>query len=192
MELTLKEKKMLLNAVKEAIQSAFIIETKKDIDYCDYPNLMLNAGAFVTLRKSGNLRGCIGYIISNNTLFETIQDAARQAAFNDPRFPQLRQSELDEIEIEISVLSPPFKMESYDDIEIGKHGLILNDCGRRALLLPQVPVEYNMNRDEYLSALCEKACLYSDKWKEKQLDINLFTATVFSQEDVRREENAVN
>lgn len=187
MELTLKEKNILLKAARESISSCLDETPQKIIDYCEFPVLKLNAGAFVTLRKDGNLRGCIGYIITEHPLYKTVCDAAIQAALNDPRFPEVRKSELDEIEIEISVLSPPFKMERYDDIEIGKHGLILDDSGRRALLLPQVPVEYNMNRDQYLSALCEKAGIYKGTWQLKQLNISLFTAIVFSEEEVRKE-----
>ena len=110
-------------------------------------------------------------------------DAAYQAAFHDPRFSPLSEEEFGKIKLEISVLSPPFPLASYDEIELGKHGLILEESGRKALLLPQVPIEHKMTRDEFLSALCNKAGLYEEYWKEKQLSLKGFTASVFSEDD---------
>jgi AmmeMemoRadiSam system protein A len=185
MELTDKEKKILLSAARESIRAFFSGRNPLEIKYEDYPLLKVNAGAFVTLTKHGTLRGCIGFIQSENFLFDTVCDAALRAAFNDPRFYPLDENELDEIDIEISVMSPPFKMNSYDDITLGVHGLILEDMGRRALLLPQVPIEHKMNKEQYLSAICEKAGLPSLLWKSRDLKMNLFTATVFSEEEIR-------
>lgn len=192
MQLTVKEKKILLNAAREAIKSFFSGEEIKAIDYGEFPVMKSNSGAFVTLFKDGELRGCIGFIQSDNFLYETVCDAALRAAFNDPRFYPLEEKELEKVEIEISVLSPAFKMNSYDDIVLGVHGLILEDLGRRALLLPQVPVEHKMSKDEYLCAICEKAGLPSLLWKQRDLKMNLFTATVFSEEEIRSQEYADN
>ncbi|MGE5402592.1 MAG: AmmeMemoRadiSam system protein A [Ignavibacteriales bacterium] len=189
MELSEKEKKILIQAARESIRTYFTGGNVPEVDYSEYPNLKLHAGAFVTLTKNGSLRGCIGFIISDNTLFQTVCDAARRAAVNDPRFTSLQKEELDDVEIEISVLSPPFKMNSYDDIILGRHGVILEDLGRRALLLPQVPVEHNMDKDEFLSALCEKAGLPSDLWRKRKLKMNLFTASVFSEEEIRNQKH---
>ena len=88
---------------------------------------------------------------------ETVTDAAKQAAIHDPRFSPLTEKEFRETDLEISVLSPPFRMNSYDEIELGKHGLILEEGFHRGLLLPQVPIEHNMNKEQYLSALCEES-----------------------------------
>ena len=129
------------------------------------------------------MRGCIGYIISNLPLHKTIKDAATQAAIGDPRFPKLTGAEFNKIAIEISILSEPFPMESYDDIIVGTHGLILTEQGQRGLLLPQVPIEHNMDKEEYLSALCEKTGFHPNLWKEKLLGIEMFTANVFSEEE---------
>lgn len=181
MDHSIEERKILLQAARKSIESIF---TGKEPDPCDYekhPSLKDNLGAFVTLTINKRLRGCIGYIFSNNTLYDTVCDAAVQAAIHDPRFPPLTKSEFEQIEIEISILSKPFPMVSYDDIIVGKHGLILEEPGMRALLLPQVPVEHNMDRDQFLSALCEKAGAFRDCWEHKQLRINLFTAEVFSE-----------
>lgn len=179
-----EERKILLNAARKSIESIFTGEKIPEPDYERYPVLKKHLGAFVTLTINKRLRGCIGYIISDKSLYETVCDAAISAAINDPRFPPLSDAELDLIDIEISILSEPFPMNSYDDIVVGKHGLILEEPGRRALLLPQVPVEHNMNREQFLSALCEKAGLYGDCWKQKQLKISLFTAEVFSEKEL--------
>ena len=105
---------------------------------------------------------------------------AVHAAIHDPRFPPLRKSELDEIEIEISVLSIPHSINSYNDIEIGRDGLILDEINS-AVLLPQVPIEHSMNKEQFLSALCEKAGLHPNTWRERQLKLKTFTALVFSE-----------
>lgn len=188
MKLTKEEKLILLNTARKSIESLFTEETLQEPDYETYPVLKSKAGAFVTLTINSQLRGCIGYIISSDPLYETVCNAAIQAAQHDPRFYPLSKEELPKIRIEISVLSEPFPLNSYDDIELGKHGLILEEDGRRGLLLPQVPVEHNMNREEYLSALCQKAGFPPEKWKEKNLTLSAFTATVFS-EDKLEEEN---
>ena len=110
-------------------------------------------------------------------------DAAYQAAFHDPRFSPLTEEEFSEIKLEISILSEAFPLESYDDIIVGKHGLILEEGGRKGLLLPQVPIEHNMNKEEYLSAQCNKAGFYEGYWREKELQLKGFTASVFSETD---------
>ena len=187
MELTNEEKLILLNAARKSIESLFTKETPPAPDYERHPVLKSKAGAFVTLTINSQLRGCIGYIIGAEPLYETVCSAAIQAARHDPRFYPLSKEELPAIQIEISVLSPPFKLSSYDDIELGKHGLILEEEGRRGLLLPQVPIEHNMNRDEFLSALCQKAGFPPHKWKEKSLSLSAFTTTIFSEKDLEGE-----
>ncbi|MBU2492464.1 MAG: AmmeMemoRadiSam system protein A [Bacteroidetes bacterium] len=184
MELTDQEKKILLNAARESIRSIFSNENLPLTDYQKYPSLFSHKGAFVTIFKNHLLRGCIGYIISNQPLFETVCEAAIQAATEDPRFPSLTENEFENIAIEISILSEPFELNSYDEIEIGKHGLILEEMGRRALLLPQVPIEHNFNKEQFLSALCQKGGFKSDLWKEKLLNLKMFTASVFSEEEL--------
>lgn len=190
MQLSTDEKRILLQAARKSIANAFKGTFPEEINYEAYPVMKTNAGAFVTLTEKGSLRGCIGYIFSENFLYDTVCDAARRAAFKDPRFPSLQEEELDNVEIEISVLSPPFKMNSYDEIVLGEHGLILEDYGRRALLLPQVPIEHNMDLEGYLCAICDKAGLPSDLWQERMLNMNLFTATVFSEEEAGRHDYA--
>jgi AmmeMemoRadiSam system protein A len=182
MELSTEEKEILLKGARESILAEFSEGEVTKVEYKAYPKLKMELGAFVTLHINNQLRGCIGYIIAQKALFETIVDAAKHAAFGDPRFPQLNREEVDEVTIEISVLSPFEPIKSYDDIEVGKHGLLLDEGGR-AVLLPQVATEQNFNRAEFLTALCHKAGLYGNYWKERMLNIKVFTALVFSEEE---------
>jgi len=183
MDLSEQEKIILLDAARASIESLFHAKEISPPNYLDYPNLKVEAGAFVTLTIQDNLRGCIGYIFSNKYLFDTVCDAAVQSATGDPRFHALSEKELSKIKIEISVLSPPFKMNNYDEIILGIHGLIVTEKFARGLLLPQVPIEHKMNKSEFLSALCKKAGLPENLWKEKILNIQMFTAIVFSEEE---------
>jgi AmmeMemoRadiSam system protein A len=185
MEITREEKIFLLKLSRAAIMHEFDPAVKiPEPDFQKYPVLKSHAGAFVTINKNKMLRGCIGYIIGFGPLYDTVIEAAKQAAFGDPRFPALIKPELDDIEIEVSILSEPFPISEYDEIIVGKHGLILEDFGRRALLLPQVPIEHGLNKEEYLSALCEKAGLNGNCWREKQLNLKAFTATVFDEKEM--------
>lgn len=184
MELTNEEKKILLSAARDSIESVYRKKTINEPEYEKHPVLKSHAGAFVTLTEFESLRGCIGYIIGDQPVFKTVCQAAIQASQYDPRFQALREEELDNIEIEISILSEPFPLNSYDEIELGKHGLILEERGRRGLLLPQVPVEHKMNRDEYLDSICQKAGFHKSLWREKQLKLMGFTATVFNESEI--------
>lgn len=187
MEPSLEEKTILLDAARNSIKSFFTGQQIEEPDYNKHPLFKSRSGAFVTLTVKERLRGCIGYIISDQPLFETVCEAALHAARSDPRFSPVNQEELAKIEIEISILSEPFPLKSYDEIEIGKHGLILEEKGRRGLLLPQVPVEHHMNKEQYLDAICQKSGFHASYWRDKQLNLNGFTATVFSEKSVKEE-----
>ncbi len=184
MNLTVEEKKVLLEAARKSIQSLFGKTEIVNPDYSIYPILKENAGAFVTLTKNKQLRGCIGYITTDKNLFETVCDAAIQAAESDPRFLPVKESEVNYLLIEISVLSKPLPINSYDEIEVGIHGLILEEKGRRGLLLPQVPIEHHLNKEQYLDAICNKTGFPSGYWKTKLLKLSGFTATVFNEEEM--------
>jgi hypothetical protein len=183
MELSKEEKKILLKAARESILEEFSECDVTKIDYKAFPKLKMELGAFVTLHINNQLRGCIGYIITQKPLFETIVEAAKHSAFGDPRFPELSRDEFDKVTIEISVLSKFESIKSYDEIEVGRHGLLLEEGGR-AVLLPQVATEQKYNRAQFLTALCHKAGLYGNYWKERMLNIKVFTALVFSEEEI--------
>lgn len=189
MDISKEEKQILLKLARNSISSLFQQTEAPEIDFKEHPLFDSKKGVFVTLTIKGSLRGCIGYITSNSPLCQTVKDAAVQAAIADPRFQKLTKDEYNHVSIEISVLSEPFPMNTYEDIVVGKHGLILSESGKRGLLLPQVPIEHNMNKDQYLSALCEKAGFYGDMWRERVLNIDLFTAEVFSEKEFNNGNN---
>ncbi len=186
MELCPEDKSVLLKAARDSIKSVFNDTEIPCPDFEKYPALKIKSGAFVTLTIKNNLRGCIGYIHAELSLFETVCEAAVQAAFHDPRFFPVSREELHQLEIEISVLSPSRKIESNDEIEIGKHGLILNHLGRRGLLLPQVAPENKFDRERFLCAICEKAGFEPYLWQKEKLNIDVFTAEIFSEEGERK------
>lgn len=136
-------------------------------------------GIFVTLNKYGNLRGCIGLIIANQPLYVSCQQMARAAALEDPRFPSVNEKELDDIDIEISILTPPEDVKDFGDIVIGRDGLIVRQGYYQGLLLPQVATEYNWTVEEFLEQTCHKAGLPGDAYKSKDTKISKFSAEVF-------------
>lgn len=141
-------------------------------------------GAFVTLHRNGHLRGCIGEIFPRRELYEAVKEQAVNAAFHDPRFPRLREEELSDIDIEISALTAPHPVNSYEDIEIGKHGIVLYKGARSAVFLPQVAPEQRWNLDQTLSHLAMKAGLGPDAWKS-DCEFHVFEAIVFGEKNGR-------
>jgi AmmeMemoRadiSam system protein A len=147
-------------------------------------------GAFVTLRRrSGRLRGCIGQLPSKDPLIEVVAHCAKAAALDDPRFSPLSPQELAEIEIELSVLSPLAPI-SPNQIEPGKHGLVVTRDSHRGVLLPQVAAEFHWAAERFLEETCVKAGLERDAWKDAATRIEAFTAEVFSESDFRSEEQS--
>ena len=142
-------------------------------------NLKEKRGAFVSLHKSGRLRGCIGQIVPAKPLYQTIEDMAVAAAFDDPRFDPLTARELKDLELEISVLTPMERLKNADEIEIGKHGLYIKKGFYSGLLLPQVAAEYGWDRITFLEETCRKAGLPRNVWKEKNTEIYIFSADIF-------------
>jgi MEMO1 family protein len=135
-------------------------------------------GAFVTLTRKGDLRGCIGYIEPVAPLYKAVQQCAVYAASEDPRFLPVAASELPEIAVEISILTTPRKIDDPRSVQVGRHGLILSRAGRRGVLLPQVAVENRWSREEFLSQACLKAGLPADDWKKGAV-VEVFEAIVF-------------
>jgi AmmeMemoRadiSam system protein A len=151
----------------------------------DFPDrLRVLQGAFVTLKKDGDLRGCIGHMAPDSELGRTVGAMALQAAFNDPRFTPVRLEELKNLEIEISVLTPMKSVASPDKIVVGRDGVLMSKAGASAVFLPQVAGENNWDRAEMLENLCRKAGLRSDCW-EKDAKFQVFQADVFSEHQYR-------
>jgi len=175
--LTARVKEELLQLAGSAINQ--FIKEKKLIDYkTKNPELLTKKGAFVTLKKKGFLRGCIGFIEPVLPLYETVIRAAIYAACQDLRFPPVTADELKDLEIEISVLTTPQRIHDPLLIEVGKHGLIIAKGDHRGILLPQVPVENSWRREEFLERACLKAGLPRDAWTSGA-EIYIFEAIVF-------------
>jgi AmmeMemoRadiSam system protein A len=138
-------------------------------------------GAFVTLKKAGELRGCIGYTSAVKPLYLTVRDTATLAALRDPRFPPVTTQELGQLGYEISVLSPLRRVQNVQQIQVGRDGLLMKNGGHEGLLLPQVPVEAKWDRQRFLDGTCAKAGMRSGCWKEENTDVFSFTAVVFGQ-----------
>lgn len=135
-------------------------------------------GVFVSIHAAGELRGCIGRISSDQRLVPTTADCAVSAAFGDPRFPPLETEELEHATFEVSVLSPLERVERADAIEVGRHGILIEKQGRRGLLLPQVAVSHQWNRDEFLRQTALKAGLDPEAWRTGAV-LSVFEAVVF-------------
>jgi len=138
------------------------------------------AGAFVTLHRQGALRGCIGEIYPSRAVYAAVLDHAVNAAVHDPRFPSVQAEELPSIELEISVLTPPHRIDSWREIEIGRHGVVLRKRGRSAVFLPQVAPEQGWDVETMLAHLALKAGLSADAWWEGAV-FEVFEAIVFSE-----------
>lgn len=136
-------------------------------------------GAFVTLNEDGQLRGCIGYIVGQGPLFETIAKMALAAAFEDPRFVPVGPEEYDRLKVEISILSPLEKVPDVSSIVVGTHGLYMKKGNRSGLLLPQVATQWGWDRATLLTQTCAKAGLPTDAWKDPKTEIYWFQAEVF-------------
>ena len=144
--------------------------------------LARRSGAFVTLRHLGSLRGCIGRVEAEESLADTVVRCAISAALQDPRFAPVRHDELDGLEIEISILTPPVAILP-SEIEVGRHGLIVSRGAFRGLLLPQVAVEHGLTPERFLEEACRKAGLLSGAWRDAETEICAFTCEVFAEKE---------
>jgi AmmeMemoRadiSam system protein A len=174
------EKEKLLEIARETLTEHLTTGTTPEYTL-EGPGLLQEVAAFVTLRRrDGELRGCIGRVEISQPLYRTVQDCAISAATNDFRFSPVTAAELNDIHIEISALSPFRPIGSPDEIQIGRHGLLIRRDLRVGLLLPQVASDRGWDRDEYLRAICTKAGLPNDAWRNA--DLYVFTAEVFEEE----------
>jgi AmmeMemoRadiSam system protein A len=148
----------------------------------DQPVFARAGGAFVTVHVGGDLRGCIGIPEASQPLGEVVAHCARAAACDDPRFRSIDASELERLEIEISVLSPLAPLRDVSELQVGRHGLVVEQGWRRGLLLPQVATEHGWTPAEFLRHTCRKAGLPLDAW-ERGASLSIFEAVVFSEGD---------
>jgi len=164
----------IVEVARKAIKTYFSGENFKVEEFDE------KKGIFVTLYKNGKLRGCIGFIEAVD-LNKGVIEAARSAAFSDPRFNPVQEDELKDIKIEVSLLTEPELVKDFKEIKIGKDGLIVEKNGNKGLLLPGVFVEYNVNVEEALEMTCEKAGLDKNSWKEKDVKVYKFQCRVYKE-----------
>ena len=147
-----------------------------------------NSGVFVTLNNPDGLRGCIGFPMPEKKLSHAVVEGAIAAATEDPRFPSVKINELNDIVFEVTVLTPPVEIDVSDPteylekIKVGRDGLIIRHSFSSGLLLPQVPVEYGWDVEEFLQHTCEKAGLTKDTWKNENVKIEKFEGIIFKEE----------
>ncbi|MEA2077149.1 MAG: AmmeMemoRadiSam system protein A [Candidatus Marinimicrobia bacterium] len=175
------QKKELLTAVRAYLEHK--LHGEKHPELSKDPLYKKELGLFVTLHEEGDLRGCIGYIQGFKPLSKALFEMADAAAFHDPRFLPLLESELDDVEIEISILSELKEVPKYRDIIIGSHGILLKQGMRQAVFLPQVAPEQGWNLETTLKHLCRKAGLAPKAYKDVNTKFEVFTAEVFSEEE---------
>jgi len=176
-----EEKRELVAIARRAISDA-LHGRSSAVEIPQEGNLARPGGAFVTLRIDGNLRGCIGYIQAPVPLAEVVAEVAEKAALEDPRFPPLTRQEFEQIQIEVSVLSPLQKISDVNEIVVGRHGLLLELRHARGLLLPQVADEYGWDRETFLDNTARKAGLPRTAWRDPAAVIYIFTAEVIQEE----------
>ena len=179
--LTTQEKSELLALARKSVEHAVEKNEAYKPDPSASETLNREYGAFVTLTKAGELRGCIGYTSPIKPLYLTVRDTATYAALRDPRFQPVSASELPHLEYEISVLSPLRRVTDVEQIMVGRDGLLMKNGGSEGLLLPQVPVEQRWDRQKFLEQTCVKAGMHSSCWKDENTDIFKFTAEVFNE-----------
>lgn len=178
-ELNIGEQQFLLQLAEDVIRACVRGEPlprPQDIP----PVCKEKRGAFVTIEKHDQLRGCIGYILPIYPLYETVIEVAQSAALRDPRFNPVTPAELEHLEVEVSVLTVPEIIDDPSIIEVGKHGIIIKQGYYQGLLLPQVATDYGWDRETFLQHTCRKAGLPPDAWKDKNTEISIFSAQVFN------------
>ena len=171
-------------AVTEFLSNGNRMKLESDLE----EKFSFNSGVFVTLNNPDGLRGCIGFPMPEKKLAHAIIEGAIAAATEDPRFPSVKTNELNDIVFEVTVLTPPVEidvsdpMEYLEKIKVGRDGLIIRHSFSSGLLLPQVPVEYGWNVEEFLQHTCEKAGLSRDTWKNESVKIEKFEGIIFKEE----------
>jgi AmmeMemoRadiSam system protein A len=175
-----KQKQSLLKLARESIARRF---TRVAPELPDDPALQEKRGIFVSLHKNGELRGCIGFIRAYHSIVDSVREMAWAAAFDDPRFQPLGESELTSLEIEISILSDLIPLTDPYSVEIGRDGLYIQHPHGSGLLLPQVPVEWEWDAATFLKQVCRKAGLHDKAWQDEGATLFRFEAEVFAESD---------
>ena len=178
-EFSIEERRILLGVAHESVLSAF---TGRVAGAVPSPHLSDPRGVFTTLYLDGDLRGCVGYPMPIAPLHRAVWETARDAAFEDSRFLPVTEEEASQLEVSLSVLSRLFPIQA-EQVDVGRHGLVICLGARRGLLLPQVPVEYDWDRETFLEQTCRKAGLPLDVWR-KGANLEAFTAEVFGDRDL--------
>ena len=181
--LTREERIALLELARGTIVAA-LSGAPPPVASIDTDALKVHCGGFVTLDKNGRLRGCIGYVQAVKPLVETVSEMAVQAALHDPRFAPVTANEVQDLEIEISVLSPLVPVADIAEIVVGRDGLVIRSGRASGLLLPQVASERNWDRETFLDQTCVKAGLPAGSWRAEGVTILRFTAEVFSEKEM--------
>jgi AmmeMemoRadiSam system protein A len=180
--LTNEQRRTLLALARRSIEEYLKNGKRTPLPNAD-AELCEELGAFVTLHKRGQLRGCIGNMVGRGPLIETIREMAIAAATGDPRFKRMTAEELKECDIEISVLSPLKRIDDIEDIKVGTHGILMSRGPYHGVLLPQVATEYGWDRDTFLMHTCLKAGLPEDAWQDPATTIEIFSADVFGEKE---------
>lgn len=181
-ELNTHEKQALLAIARQAIIQG--VQTGQEyVEPREEKALNQRNGCFVTIKQNGQLRGCIGNFQSELPIFKEVAQMAQASSANDPRFYPLKEEDLDNFTLEISVLSPLHKIEDVEEIEVGKHGIYIEKSFYRGVLLPQVATEHGWDRQTFLKQTCIKAGLPTDAWEADDADIYVFSAQIFGEEE---------
>lgn len=180
-------KRELLKIARKSIEKAINKQPAGELS-SDNPELQQKQGVFVTLKNKGNLRGCLGHFKTDIPLYKLVAKTAAFSATEDPRFAfdSVSPSEIEDIDIEISVLSPLERLDNPLDIKLGVHGIYIKKESYTGCFLPQVALEAGWTKEEFLSKCCQgKAGLSPDAWKERDVDVFVFTAEIFNEKDLQ-------
>ncbi len=172
-----------MDIARTSIKAAIKQEPKPPVSY-NHPDLQGKLGVFVTLKTHGQLRGCLGHFLSDMPLYQAVSEIAASSATDDPRFENNRitLSEFNELEIEISVLSPLIRISNPLDFELGKHGIYIKKGFCTGCFLPQVATETGWSKEEFLSYCCShKAGLPANAWRQKDIEIYIFTTEIIEE-----------
>ena len=189
MDISAADQEVLFRVARESLE-AHLKGEKAALPQATSQTLSQPSGVFVTLHRGGRLRGCIGYLEAMKPLLAAVQEMAVAAAFQDPRFPPLRQDELADLDVEISVLSPMCQIKHIEEIQVGRDGIYLERDPCRGLLLPQVATEYGWDRTTFLKQTCVKAGLPPEAWEDPATRIFIFSAKILHEPPKKQEPGA--